>query len=313
MEFVYNPSEYVNQSGSQYGAPKTVNKLLYNWNRGTDWKDSTAFAYQRMAQREENAYATALMNYMNEYNSPLEQMKRYQAAGYNPMDALGKTNLSATPNSASGGSASAHKTQAQAARLNSLNSVVSNINSIVQGVADTKRAYQEMRYYDEAYPQMIADLKNKAEISATNAEYQPYFNEKRNQLYMWNLADAGMKGVEYAMDMGLSLGDMARIYSYTLNPLVSYDEDHYDALRGQYANSYSWKNKIAGMNLRQRQYEMMKKRYEFEREKFNKSISWRAFEDLEKKRHNKVMEDLFGKGLWVKGGASILNGLFKMM
>lgn len=309
MEFVYNPNDFA----PDYGTARQVNNEFMGRHRGENWKDSTKFYYEQLAQREANAYNTAIMNYQNEYNSPLEQMKRYQAAGLNPMDAIGKSNVSAAASPSGAARGTASKTQETAQRLNAMNSIVNDINSIVRGVADTKRAYQEMRYYDEAYPQMITHLTKQAEMDKTNAEFQPYFNEKRNQLLMWQLVNSGMKGVELAMDMGLSLSDMSHIYSYTLNPLISYDEDHFDALRGQYANSYLWKNKIAGLNLRQRQHYLMKKKFEFEKKKFRESIKWREFEDREKQRHNQAMEDLFGKGLWVKGGTSLLSGLFKAL
>lgn len=309
MEFVYNPNDFA----PDYGTARQVNNEFMGRHRGENWKDSTKFYYEQLAQREANAYNTAIMNYQNEYDSPLEQMKRYQAAGYNPMDALGKSNVSAAASPSGAARGTASKTQETAQRLNAMNSIVNDINSIVRGVADTKRAYQEMRYYDEAYPQMITHLTKQAEMDTTNAEYQPLFNDKRNSILMWNLLNSGVKGMEYAMDMGLSFRDLADIYMLGFNPTLDTDSVSYDRIINDYSRSYSWKNKIAGMNLRQRQHYLMKKKFEFEKKKFRESIKWREFEDREKQRHNQAMESLFGKGLWVKGGTSLLSGLFKAL
>lgn len=161
MDFIYNPQEYVKQSGSQYGSPSTVNDLLYNQHRGFQFKDSTAFAYQQMAKREDNAFNVGLLNYMNEYNTPLEQMKRYQAAGLNPVDALGKTNTSAQIQSASGGSAQAHKTQEMAQYINLGNSIVDGVSQILDKSLSAKESLIKLKYLDQnENTKMLSGLTN---------------------------------------------------------------------------------------------------------------------------------------------------------
>lgn len=68
--------------------------------------DYSTAAMNYMIQQQQNAYQVDLMNYANKYNSPEQQMLRYQQAGLNPNLIYGQqTNAVQTPGSASMGNA----------------------------------------------------------------------------------------------------------------------------------------------------------------------------------------------------------------
>lgn len=76
--------------------------------------DYTSAAMNYMIQQQQNAYQVDLMNYANKYNSPAQQMLRYQQAGLNPNLIYGQqTNAVQTPGSASMGNARSAGTAAK--------------------------------------------------------------------------------------------------------------------------------------------------------------------------------------------------------
>lgn len=147
--YQYNPNEIgfgVGFSNSvQYGGAGNVNRQFFN-DRGTNWKDSTKFAYEQLAQREANAFNVAMMNYQNEYNSPLEQMKRYQAAGINPYQQGAIQSVQSQSPAGSGaarGSASA--VQESVMKIQAASSLVNGISNILDSTLSAKKDLIELK------------------------------------------------------------------------------------------------------------------------------------------------------------------------
>lgn len=165
--YQYNPNEIgfgVGYSNSaQYGGAGNVNRQFFN-DGGTNWKDSTKFAYEQLAQREANAFNVAMMNYQNQYNSPLEQMKRYQEAGINPYQ-QGAIQSVQSQSPAGSGAARGTSSAAQAAagKLNAISNFVGEAFNIVSGIAGIKKQVQQMKYNEEAFPIMINRLRYQTE------------------------------------------------------------------------------------------------------------------------------------------------------
>lgn len=155
-EFSYQYNDILGRNLEQQRtgvAPGTVVSIPKNWD------DKTAFYYDNLAEYDKRAYETALMNYQNKYNSPLEQMKRYQEAGLNPFDALGKTANSVGQAPAGAVRANSSKAQVNAQRLQFAANMIGTIFDVVSGVAGIKKQLQQIKYNDEAFPIMLNQLR----------------------------------------------------------------------------------------------------------------------------------------------------------
>lgn len=73
--------------------------------QGIDWSENDQLGYDLLMKSMDYEYQADLLNYQNEYNSPLEQSKRFREAGINP----DLQQFSSTPSASS--SASAPSTQ----------------------------------------------------------------------------------------------------------------------------------------------------------------------------------------------------------
>lgn len=181
MEFQYNPNQnqgvnpygYVSSQGSSmYGSPDTVNRSFFNQNGGTNWKDSTKFAYEQIAQREANAFNVAVMNYQNEYNSPLNQMKRRMEAGLNPYSDIAMQPSAQAPGAGSARGTASHA-QATAQKMNAASNMIGQLFDVVSGVAGIQKQLQTIRYNEEAYPIML----NRLRYQASNESLRGFLSE----------------------------------------------------------------------------------------------------------------------------------------
>lgn len=117
-----------------------------------------------------NAYNTAVLNYMNEYNLPVNQMLRYQQAGINPYAVAG--NMSAT--SAEGKSGQASSYSGTSNRLKSVQNAISSIDTSAKLVATAKEMYDYLKFGREASFANSLTAGYNAEIARLRAESQGY-------------------------------------------------------------------------------------------------------------------------------------------
>lgn len=112
---------------------------------GRDWSDTTTAAYNYLLKQQEQAYNLELWNLQNQYNSPAEQMKRYQDAGLNPNLIYGQQNEASSPASAS--AATFRSSSPYARKVQNAMSMINQIVGIVKSARDT---YDYMKYGREA-------------------------------------------------------------------------------------------------------------------------------------------------------------------
>lgn len=129
----------------------------------------------------QNAYNTAMLNYMNEYNKPLNQMLRYQEAGISPWLVAGQANPGNMDSGPSGSApkgnfTSPNSAQRQAAAVQTLNS----INQVVESAAEF---YDYMKYGRNSHAQELMNTKLQGTILGTQlrrhaaeADWAEYWN-----------------------------------------------------------------------------------------------------------------------------------------
>lgn len=74
--------------------------------KATEQAQAQQFEYNRFLQTMQNDFTESMWNKTNEYNSPLNQLSLYEAAGINPNVAIGAMSGNTAANSVQGGSAS---------------------------------------------------------------------------------------------------------------------------------------------------------------------------------------------------------------
>lgn len=111
-----------------------------------DWSDVKTAAYNYLLKQQEQAYNLELWNYQNAYNSPAEQMKRYQDAGLNPNLIYQQQNTASAPASASASPFRSGGVMARRAQ-NAINAI-GQIMNIVKAARET---YDYMRYGREEH------------------------------------------------------------------------------------------------------------------------------------------------------------------
>lgn len=128
----------------------------------------------------QNAWNAAMLNYQNEYNSPLQQMIRYQEAGLSPWQVTDSGNMSSSP------AAAAPKGSAAVS-----DSTASGLSAVFQGVSSVSTALKTaQQIYD--YIKYGRDISaNEKEASHWNAIFAQYRagNEglENDWLKYWNL------------------------------------------------------------------------------------------------------------------------------
>lgn len=89
-QFSNNPLSGVklgNSKGKKNGSDNAIlgpNGEVLLKRQGTDWSENDQIGYDLLMKSMDYDYQAALLNYQNEYNSPVEQVKRMREAGLNP-------------------------------------------------------------------------------------------------------------------------------------------------------------------------------------------------------------------------------------
>lgn len=110
-----------------------------------DWSDTTTAAYNYLLKQQEQAYNLELWKLQNEYNSPAEQMKRFQEAGLNPNLIYSQQNTAQSPAAASASPYRPANLQ-QKQMANAMN-MIGQIMNTVKAARDT---YDYMTYGRQA-------------------------------------------------------------------------------------------------------------------------------------------------------------------
>lgn len=171
MEFVdnvtpQNPGDYIDDVRNYYQKSSDRTRQLSG-----DW---ATMYYQ-------NAYNTALLNYMNEYNSPAQQMLRYQQAGISP--------LMVAQNGSPGNMDSGHAGAAPKGAFVAPSSVqkwqagLQTINSIQQAIGAASELYNFVRFGVPSAEKSLDILDSK--LLQERALASKYSSEADWQLY-WN-------------------------------------------------------------------------------------------------------------------------------
>lgn len=105
-----------------------------------DMSDYSQAAYNYLTHQQDNALQIALMNYMNEYNSPQHQMLQRQLAGLNPysdyaVQAAASSGVSASPSMHSSGT-----------HAKSVQATMSMVNQLLGSLETGQKIYDYMTY-----------------------------------------------------------------------------------------------------------------------------------------------------------------------
>lgn len=111
-----------------------------------DFSDSKTAQLNYIMKQQEQAYNLELWNLQNQYNSPAEQMKRYQDAGLNPNLIYQQQNTAQSP-----ASASAPSFRSGGTYNKSMATALSMIGQIMNTVKAARETYDYMRYGREEH------------------------------------------------------------------------------------------------------------------------------------------------------------------
>lgn len=143
-QYVYDtlPADptYKNQSGwmnQAFGEGKFSNK---------DWSDTKTAAYNYLLKQQEQAYNLELWNLQNQYNSPAEQMKRYQDAGLNPNLIYSQQNTASAP-----AAASASPFRSGGVQTRRTQNAINAIGQVMNIVKAARETYDYMKYGREEH------------------------------------------------------------------------------------------------------------------------------------------------------------------
>lgn len=136
-----------------------------------NWKNDLYREYvmQQATAEQQNAFNVAMWNAENEYNSPVNQMRRFQQAGLNPNLIYGQQNTSASAPSASGGvnfNVAGHRKNQLSknqATANQLMETAGMVNTIANTLNNLETAKQNRLYTNQ--------LTAKAAIETARAQF----------------------------------------------------------------------------------------------------------------------------------------------
>lgn len=184
MEYIYNPPQSVTgYDPSQNGVNRRAGTDPYDPNRYpqdvvSSWfmdegslSDKQAFYLNELSKYQEQAFQVALMNYQNEYNSPLQQMLRYQAAGLSPWLTYSQNQ---TPAAGISGNPSA---RAQAHGSSSAAQKMSSAASFISSAVGVARAATQVYDYIKYGKEVSAWGALEAGSRAANADTERRFND----------------------------------------------------------------------------------------------------------------------------------------
>lgn len=112
---------------------------------GADWSDSKTAAFNYLMKQQEQAYNLELWNLQNQYNSPIETMKRFQDAGLNPNLIYSQQNPASAPQAAS-----AFNFRSSGNANKSMQNALGMINQVMSTVRAARETYDYMKYGRQA-------------------------------------------------------------------------------------------------------------------------------------------------------------------
>lgn len=190
MEFVYNPPQNQNPAGlPDYGSsPGWLTTIIGDRNA---LNDREAFNLNAQMKYQEQALQAEIMNYQNKYNSPLEQMKRYQEAGLSPWLAYGNQQTPAA------GTSSVASARGQGRGANSAQLAQAS-NGMIAQMVGIARAGREMYDYFKYGSQKSAWSALEAGSRASMANLESMFKD-------WYMRSSGIepahqKRIEQGLD-----------------------------------------------------------------------------------------------------------------
>lgn len=242
MEYIYNPPQSVTgfNPGSHDSSPvgafdprRRQDPAYYSFFMGDEGalSDKQAFYLNELSKYQEQAFQVALMNYQNEYNSPLRQMLRYQAAGLSPWLTY---NQNQTPAAGISGNPSARaQAHGSSSPAQQLSSAASFINSAV-GVA---RAARDLFDYVKYGKDISAWNAMAAGSRAQSAHTEALFNDWLSRVSGYS---TGSESVSEAMANSIR-GRQASARTYTQEEKVNQLKAIVDMLPDQKARTQALK------------------------------------------------------------------------
>lgn len=162
------------------GSPKDVQNQVFGEYSRRDMSDYSQAAYNYLMQQQQQAFELDMWNLKNQYDSPAEQMKRFQDAGLNPNLIYGQQNVSG--NVPQGSSAQFRSSGTFSRNTQQALGTISQIMNIVKTARDT---YDYMQYGREQRAWDIALTRNQGEASSL-----------RNSWERWLLGLSGDNSIE---------------------------------------------------------------------------------------------------------------------
>lgn len=165
--------EFADPTNYSLGSPKQAQQDVFGSYTKKDMNDYSQAAYNYLMHQQDNALQVALMNYMNQYNSPQHQMLMRQAAGLSPYSG---ESVQASP---FGGSASpSFRSNGTYAR--NLQQTMNAVNTLL-GLADSATKIYDYLTYGR-------DL---SKINVANATGQSNLTAEKVQQAIWQTAWQG--------------------------------------------------------------------------------------------------------------------------
>lgn len=229
----------IQQIGSN--AKQLINSSPGYWK---NWKNDLYREYvmQQATAEQQNAFNVAMWNAENEYNTPANQMRRFQDAGLNPNLIYGQQNTAASAPSAAGGvnfNVAGHRKNALTKQQNTVQNIleVAQIaNTLANTVNNLENAKQNRLYtgqltakaaVDTAKSQYILDylLPEQLTGQSLNNRGQQLSNTKSSMNNLLQSALLGLDGLgfyagdtplNYPYDKGGNLPDVSKSLLYLL-------------------------------------------------------------------------------------------------
>lgn len=120
-----------------------------------------------------NAYNTALFNYMNEYNLPVNQMLRYQDAGINPYSAIGNIKADSASPVAGGATPSFSGTAQSQKDFSNLLQSIGMVTNVTQAAA---QVYDYLKFGVPTHEANLKAARYQADIKGLDYLWQNWWN-----------------------------------------------------------------------------------------------------------------------------------------
>lgn len=166
---------YVNDT---LGSAKSAQNAVFGDYTRRDMNDYSTAAYNYLMKQQEQAYNLELWNLQNQYNSPAEQMKRFQDAGLNPNLIYQQQNTAAAPQAASASSFRPQNT----AQKNYANAM-STIGQIMQTVKAARDTYDYLQYGRETSRWNMISAQENALAQKMENSWNDYLLHGDNMIY----------------------------------------------------------------------------------------------------------------------------------